>query len=186
MSKFVCPHWVGYWLASPLRRLIHNPEKILAPFVKSGMTVLDVGPAMGFFSLPLAGLVGPDGKVICVDVQEKMLLSLQRRALAANLVDRLLLRTCNSASLCLEDFNGSVDFVLVFAVVHEVADVPIFFSEISRALKPEGVCLVAEPKGHVSISDFGVSLAIAGNNGLGKVGSPGITWCHSALLKKDR
>jgi len=39
----VCPVWVGYLLASPLRKLLQNPDKILAPYVKPGMTVLDVG-----------------------------------------------------------------------------------------------------------------------------------------------
>lgn len=32
MSKRVCPWWLGYWLLNPLRRLIHNPDKILAPY----------------------------------------------------------------------------------------------------------------------------------------------------------
>jgi len=37
------------------------------------MTVLDIGCGMGFFSIPLAPMVGPNGKVIWVDMQEKML-----------------------------------------------------------------------------------------------------------------
>lgn len=44
------------------------------------MTVLDVGSAMGFFSLPMAEMVGPGGKVVCIDVQLKMLQVLRRRA----------------------------------------------------------------------------------------------------------
>ena len=49
MAEHVCPVWVGYLLASPVRKLFDNPEKVLAPYVKEGMTVLDVGSAMGFF-----------------------------------------------------------------------------------------------------------------------------------------
>ncbi len=77
MAGNVCPHWVGYLLASPLRRLFQNPHKILGPYVEAGMTALDIGCAMGFFSLPLARMVGETGKIVCVDVQEKMLSSLQ-------------------------------------------------------------------------------------------------------------
>ena len=69
----VCPWWVGYLIASPLRKLGENPDTILAPLVEPGMTTVDIGCAMGFFSLPLARMVGGSGRVVCVDVQERML-----------------------------------------------------------------------------------------------------------------
>lgn len=184
MSKRVCPWWLGYWLLNPLRRLMHNPEKILAPFVTAGMTVLDVGPGMGFFSLPLARMAGPDGKVVCVDLQEKMLRALERRAAAAGLSDRIVTRICTPASLCLDDFSGKIDFALVFAVVHEVPDPANFFAELSGALKPGAFCLFAEPKGHVSVQEFEDSLAIAGQKGLRRVESPRIARSRAGLLKK--
>ncbi len=43
----VCPWWVGYCLTSPLRRLLHDPARILAPYIKADMTVLEPGPGMG-------------------------------------------------------------------------------------------------------------------------------------------
>ena len=69
----VCPWWVGYILASPIRKLMHNPARILAPFVRTGMTVFEPGPGMGFFTFELARLVGPTGRVSAVDVQPKMI-----------------------------------------------------------------------------------------------------------------
>lgn len=61
LSHRVCPWWLGYLLASPLRRLLQNPDGILKPHVKEGMCVLDIGCGRGFFSLPLAKLAGdPD------------------------------------------------------------------------------------------------------------------------------
>jgi predicted O-methyltransferase YrrM len=98
MNKHVCPWYVGYLLASPLRRLFLNPGKILRPYVKEGMTVLEVGPGMGFFSLPLAKLVGESGHVICVDIQEKMLKNLRKRADNAGLLWRIETRLCADAS----------------------------------------------------------------------------------------
>jgi hypothetical protein len=47
MPHSVCPWWLGYLLASPLRRLQYEPANILAPYVREGMTVLEYGPGMG-------------------------------------------------------------------------------------------------------------------------------------------
>ena len=77
MAHRVCPWWLGYLLASPLRRLMYDPARILTPHVREGMTVLEPGPAMGFFTLELARRVGPAGRVVAVDIQEKMLRTTQ-------------------------------------------------------------------------------------------------------------
>lgn len=184
MAERVCPYWVGYLLMNPLRRLIHHPDKILTSFVTSGMTVLDIGPGMGFFTLPLAKTVGPNGKVVCVDVQANMLDSLQRRAQAAQLADRIVTRTCKPTSLGLDDLEGKIDFAIAFAVVHEVPDVRNFFAEVSKVLKPGANCLVAEPKFHVSVQNFEETLATAKQKGLNLVAKPKIIGCLTALLRK--
>ncbi len=62
MAKRVCPWWLGYLLASRLRRLWEDPRTILAPYVREDMTVLEPGPGMGFFTLELARLVGSSGR----------------------------------------------------------------------------------------------------------------------------
>ncbi len=61
MSEHVCPWWGGYFLDNPLRRLLHNPAKILGPYVKAGMRVMDVGCGMGFLSIATAKMVGDGG-----------------------------------------------------------------------------------------------------------------------------
>ena len=88
----VCPWWVGYILASPIRKLVQDPARMLKPFVRVGMTVLEPGPGMGFFTLELARLVGPEGRVIAVDVQPQMIAGLRRRAERAGLIDRIDIR----------------------------------------------------------------------------------------------
>ena len=65
MAEHVCPAWVGYFPASRLRTLLQNSYRILSAYIRPGMTVLDVGSARGFFSLPIAEMVGPQGKVVC-------------------------------------------------------------------------------------------------------------------------
>ena len=119
-APHVCPWWLGYLLASPLRRLAENPERILAPWVRPGMTVLEPGCGMGYFSLPLARTVGPNGRVICVDLQQKMIDGLARRARKAGLLDRLALSVCGSDELGLGDWRGRVDLAVAIHVIHEV------------------------------------------------------------------
>ncbi|HEY6838514.1 MAG TPA: methyltransferase domain-containing protein [Geobacteraceae bacterium] len=182
MSHRVCPHWLGYFLVSPLRRIWHDPEAILRPYVTPGMTVLDVGSAMGFFTLPLAGMVGPNGRVVAVDVQEKMLQSLHRRAVKANVAERIVLRVCSPTSLGLVDLAGAADFAVAFAVVHEAPDSRALFGELFRSLKHGARCLVAEPRGHVSEREFAQTLSAAEEAGFRVAGNPKITRCHAALL----
>ena len=77
MACKVCPWWLGYLLISPLRKLLQNPEKIIAPLVHEGMTVVEIGPGMGFFTLELAKKVAASGRVIAIDIQPKMLEQLE-------------------------------------------------------------------------------------------------------------
>ncbi|MDI6889751.1 MAG: class I SAM-dependent methyltransferase [Thermodesulfovibrionales bacterium] len=184
MDKKLCPAWVGYLLVSPLRTLMQNPKKILSPYVSSGMKVLDIGCGMGFFSLPIARMVGSNGKVICVDVQERMIKSLQKRAKKAGLTDRIETRICHRNSLGLDDLNKEIDFALSFAVVHEVPNVVQFFSDIYKTLKPTGTFLVAEPKGHVSEKDFEMTISIAKHNGFIVDNNPKVWRSRAVLLRK--
>lgn len=185
MSRSICPVWIGYLLASPLRKLIEDPKKILAPHVREGDLVLDVGCAMGFYSLPLARMVGPKGKVACVDVQEKMLSSLRKRAHKAGLSSRIETRTCNDKTLGLEDFKGKINFALASAVVHEVPKVEGFFADIWESLINKGELLVMEPKGHVSEEDFFQSMEVARKCGFELIKNPPVSRNHTALLLKN-
>ena len=181
----VCPWWIGYLLASPLRRLLHDPARILAPFVRAGMTVLEPGPGMGFFTLELAGLVGPNGRVIAVDIQPRMLDGLKRRVSKAGLADRVDIRLAHTDSLGVSDFAGKVDFALAFAIVHEMPNALAFFTEVCQALKSGSCLLVAEPAGHVEALQFEAELKTAAQAGLNLAGSPRIRWSRAALLRKD-
>ena len=185
MAEHVCPWWVGYILISPFRRFLQNPRKILASHVKPGTVALDVGCAMGFFSLEMARLVGLEGRVVCVDLQPKMIDVLVRRATKAGLSDRIDSRVCDSNGLGLEDLSEKVDFALAYAVVHEVPDPQAFLQQIHAALRPGGTFLLAEPKGHVSEEQFGETLDSAKKVGLEIAERPtAMGRSHTALLKK--
>jgi len=184
MAEKVCPVWVGYLLASPVRKLFQNPKKLLGPYVEEGRMVLDVGCAMGFFSLPLARMVGSNGKVICVDVQEKMIESLEKRARKAGLADRIETRINHPNSLGLDDLQEDIDFALAFAVVHEVPDASRFFSEIYTTIKSSGSVLVVEPKGRVEEKEFEISVSVAEQHGFTVSDHPHISRYRAVLLEK--
>jgi ubiquinone/menaquinone biosynthesis C-methylase UbiE len=184
-STHVCPWWLGYVLLSPLRRLRQNPKRILAPHVREGMTVLEIGPGMGFFSLELARLVGSSGRVVCVDVQEKMLQSLMKRAERNGVQDRIIVVTAAEDSLRLGPFEGAVDFVFVFAVAHEVPDQFRLFAECARAMKTGACMLLSEPKGHVRAADFEQTLLHARANGFVQEKNTTVFGSHTALLRKE-
>jgi len=182
MQNKVCPWWLGYFLASPLRRLVHDPRAIVSPWVKEGMTVLEPGPGMGFFTLELARLVGPTGRVVAVDVQLDMLEGLIRRARRADLKDRIETREAKGQDLGVDDLTGSVDFVLAFAVVHEMPSLDAFLGQTFRALKQGGRMLVAEPKHHVSESAMMRTIAAAEAVGFSREATPSVRGSRSALL----
>jgi ubiquinone/menaquinone biosynthesis C-methylase UbiE len=180
----VCPPWVAWFLASPVRKLSQHPERILSPYVKPGMTVADLGCALGFFSLPAARMVGPEGRVICVDLQEKLIEGLRKRARKAGLLDRLELRVATANSLQCDDLAGQVDFVLAFALVHEVPVPKTFFGEANALLKKDGTLLFAEPKGRVKEHEFRSSLTVAQQQGFTVIDHRAISHSHTALLRK--
>ncbi len=115
----VCPWRGGYFIDNPLRRLIHNPGKILAPYVLPGMTVMDVGCGMGLFSIAAAKIVGDRGLVIAVDLQQRMRDVLWRRATEAGVANRIRVHKCEAEHLGVET---QVDFAPAMMVVHEVPD----------------------------------------------------------------
>ena len=181
----VCPWWLGYFLASGLRRLVQDPAAILRPFVAGGMVVFEPGPGMGFFTLELARLVGRGGKVVAVDVQPRMLSELRRRAEEAGLADRVDARLGPGDGMGIDDLRGRVDFVLAFGVVHELPDEERFFAEASAALKSGGRILLAEPSFHISEREFEATLGAARKYALLTGPGPAIRWTRSAVLRKE-
>lgn len=151
MSDHVCPWWLCFTFDNPLRRLIHNPDGILAGLVLPGQTALDVGCGMGYFTLALARAVGPNGHVIAADLQPKMLAQAGLRAQRAGLADRIRFHQCRPNRI---DLDEPVDFALAFWMVHETPNPASFLDEIHALLKPAGQLLIVEPILHVPEARF--------------------------------
>ena len=184
MAHDVCPWWLGYWLASPIRKLRHDPTSILSPFIHEGMTVFEPGPGMGFFTLPIAQIVGPNGRVVVVDIQSQMIENLRRRAQRKGLANRIECRLADASGMGIGDLVGKVDFVLAFAVVHELPDAKEFFTESFDVLKTGGKLLFSEPSSHIDESEFGKSIDHARKAGFELESIPTIRSNRSAVLIK--
>jgi len=183
-NKSVCPWWMGYLLLIPLRKLSHNPVKILKPYIKEGMTVIDYGCAMGYFSLPMAKMVGRTGNVYCFDIQEKMLQQLSARAekagLTKNIKPMLITAEANTEAL-----KNTADFALLFAVAHEVENQDELFVRLAGMLKPKAQLLFAEPKGHVSLNAFKQSIQKAVKCGFTQKETLEVGKSLAVLLEKE-
>ncbi len=178
----ICPWWYAFAFDNRLRRLFIRPETILGPHVEPGMTVLDAGCGMGFNAIAMARMVGPEGRVIAVDVEPRMLNVLRKRARKAGVLERIDLRRCEPDSLGVAE---QVHFAVAFWVVHEAPDIARFLSEICSCLAPKAKLLIAEPQTHVSPEEFERTLATAGQVGLRVDSQPEIRFSRAAVLQRD-
>ena len=178
-ERHVCPWWVCFTFDNLTRKLFHKPENILGPYVHEGNMVLDIGPGMGYFSIPLARMVGDRGKVIAADVQAPMLAALRKRARKAGVEGRIVPHLCEAESIGVREL---IDFALAFWMVHEVPNQTKFFHEIRSLLKPEARLLIAEPMIHVTRARFEETLKRAAATGFAVTGHPKIFMSRTALL----
>jgi cyclopropane fatty-acyl-phospholipid synthase-like methyltransferase len=113
-----------------------------------------------------------------------MLAALRGRASRAGLAARIETRQVTDDVLGVADLAGRVDFVLAFAMVHEVADAERFFADVSTAMKAGAKLLLSEPVGHVTEPRFAATLDLAARFGLRLESRPAIRMSRSAVLVK--
>lgn len=175
----VCPWWLIHTFDNPVRRLLQNPERILQDVVRPGDECLDLGCGFGYFTIPMARLVGPSGTVTAVDLQPEMLAGVRRRAEMSGLSSRIRLQKVGSSGLHLE---GTFDLALAFWMVHEVPDQESVLQQVRFALKPGGRLLLVEPKGHVRQAAFDRTVRIAEQAGLTKVDDRHVFLSRAVLM----
>ena len=182
MARHVCPWWLAYTFDNPLRRIFHKPEEIFFPYLREGMTAIDLGCGMGYFSIGMAKLVGESGKIISIDLHEKMLETLMQRARKAGVAHRITTLLCEDDNIGIHE---AVDFALAFWMTHETQDELSFLQQVHAILKKSGKFLLAEPKGHVTAAEFKKTLSFAQKSGFNLIDSPIISLSHAALFEKN-
>ena len=158
MAKFFFPTWKGWLLINPMRLLFQNPEPILGRYVLPGMRVLDLGCSMGYFSLPLARMVGPQGRVYCLDCDQKQLDILKSRANKKGLAGRMEIICIAPSGEELPFEPGSLDLAVLLQVLHYMDDPKTALAQTYKSMKPGATLLVGEPKSHLSETDWKATL----------------------------
>lgn len=123
-------------LYSDERRRWQDPVAISrAMGVREGMTIADLACGPGFFTLPLASMVGEAGTVYAVDSHPTMLEHLQANMkMSATLRGRV--KALRADVLRTGIPSGSVDIALFANVLHDIDDKGSFLSEVRRICRP--------------------------------------------------
>lgn len=179
-KQHICPSWCAFSLDNIFRKIFHNPEKILRPYIKKGDFVADIGCGPGYFTIPLSKMVGKKGKVIAVDVQEKMLKKLRK-----NIGKNRLYNNINIFQVKEENINlkEKVNFILAFYMIHETPHIKNFLKQIKKILLPKGLFFLAEPKIHVSSKEFQQTIQMAQSIGFKPYDQPKI-WLSRTMIFK--
>jgi SAM-dependent methyltransferase len=129
--------WVLFMPRWPLsaRRL----RRILAP--RAGERMLEVGPGVGIYSLPVAAALAPDGTLEAFDVQPEMLADLTKRARRAGVTNIV---TTEGDAQRLPYPDRTFDAAYLVGVLGEIPDPMAALSELRRVLKPGGRLVVGE------------------------------------------
>jgi ubiquinone/menaquinone biosynthesis C-methylase UbiE len=178
-TPYVCPAEFSGSLDNSFRRMLHNPKKILTPYIKPGMTVIDLGCGPGVFTVEIARLLSGSGKVIAADIQEGMLKIVAEKVNGTDHQNKVVLHKCEQNKTGLTE---RADFILAFWVIHEIPDHNSLFGELAELLNPGGKILIAEPRLHVTASDFRKMKRIIENTGFEFAENPGVFFSRTLLL----
>ncbi len=131
-----------YLLLSEERQEAIHPETLLRELgLHAGDTLADIGCGPGFFTIPAAQIVGPEGLVMAADIQGEMLTAVRSRAVEMDLRNVRVVKTSETE---IPIPPGSCDMALLAFTLDEVESHAIFLHRAARTLKPAGRLVVIE------------------------------------------
>jgi len=140
--KFPMPEFLANIIDNPLRRKIQPPSEMPSRHgIEPGMTVLEVGPGNGRYTIETARRVGNNGQVIAIDIEPKMIERLGQRAQAERITN-LEAKVADVHRLPFGD--GVFDAICMIAVFSEIPQPEQALHEFYRVLKPSGSLAFSE------------------------------------------
>lgn len=140
--KFPMPEFMADLVDHPLRRRFQPPdETAMRHGLEAGMRVLEVGPGSGTYTMAAARRVGPQGKLVTVDIEPKMIERVERKAQTEG-VTNIEARVADVYDLPFED--ATFDVVYMIAVIGEIPDPGRAMREFHRVLTQVGTLVFSE------------------------------------------
>jgi ubiquinone/menaquinone biosynthesis C-methylase UbiE len=140
--KFPIPEFLADAIDNPLRRRIQPPAEMPRRHgITPGMTVLEVGPGNGRYTVETARAVGRTGRVVAVDIEPRIIERVRRRAKAEGMTN-VEAKTADVYDLPFP--GGTFDAVCMIAVIGEIPDAQRALTEFHRVLKPGGTLAFSE------------------------------------------
>lgn len=176
------PPRASFLLTGGWRLRYRDPARTLAPLrIRPGMRVLELGPGVGVFTAEAARLVGPGGRLLCVDLQMGMLRPLLRRVRQAGLAN-VSLHAGDAAALPLAD--SSIDLAYLIAVLPMLPDKQRALAELRRVLKPGGVLAVSEELPEPEYVPMRVTARWCRRAGFAPHTRRGNLWCYTLIFTR--
>ncbi len=136
------PRRLAVLVDNPARRCFFSPAKTLDKVgIAVGMSVLELGPGPGFFTIEAARRVGNSGKLCCLDIEPAMVARVREKA-SKEALENVALMVGNGE--CLPFKDGSFDLAYLVHVLGEVADKDHALQELHRVLRRGGVLSISE------------------------------------------
>jgi ubiquinone/menaquinone biosynthesis C-methylase UbiE len=135
-----CPASLSWLVDLPIRRRYMRPV-LDRVGLQPGETVLELGPGPGAFTVDAAQRLGPEGKLIAVDIQPEMIAQVEARVRQAGLAN-VETHVASAYDMPVED--ASVDRAFLVTVLPEIPDPVRGLREVYRVLKPGGVFSTTE------------------------------------------
>jgi ubiquinone/menaquinone biosynthesis C-methylase UbiE len=135
-----CPYSQRFWVEAPHPFITRERlRSVLEP--AGGERVLEVGPGTGYYALPVARWLEPNGRLDVLDIQQEMLDHTLRRAASEGIVN-IAGQLADAREMPYED--ETFDAAYLVTVLGEVPDQDAALRELRRVVKPNGRIVVGE------------------------------------------